>query len=102
MKLVRRRASCFLAAMSIASACVAAPATQPSTRPVSFHKTISKAVGYECLIWLPSAYGEPGKKFPLLIFLHGSGECGRDLSKLTKSGPGPVMMNREVPELEFV
>lgn len=37
---------------------------------------------------LPTTYAtEPGRRYPLLIFLHGSGERGLDLSLLTFHGP---------------
>jgi predicted peptidase len=73
------------------------PATPPTTRPAALHRTITKTIGYDCLVYFPAGYGEPGKRFPLLIFLHGSGECGHNLNKLTKHGPGPMMMRGEAP-----
>lgn len=37
---------------------------------------------------LPAGYNDdPNKKWPLVIFLHGSGEIGSDLEKLKKNGP---------------
>jgi predicted peptidase len=50
----------------------------------SFHKAISKLIGYDFVVQKPHDYEAEGKKFPLIIFLHGSGECGRDLSKIEK------------------
>lgn len=40
------------------------------------------------LLYQPKAYGQDkGKKWPLLIFLHGSGERGSDLAKVKVHGP---------------
>ncbi|XOV86472.1 MAG: dienelactone hydrolase family protein [Pseudomonadota bacterium] len=36
--------------------------------------------------YLPDGYSEDSKPFPLLIYLHGSGECGTDLNLLEKAG----------------
>lgn len=38
------------------------------------------------LVYLPADYS-PNKRFPLLLFLHGSGECGNDLYKVKTCGP---------------
>jgi predicted peptidase len=63
----------------------AGPATQPTTEANlgrgSFSKTITKTVALEYLVTLPKAYGR-GEKSPLLIALHGSGECGHDLKEV--------------------
>src|SRR4051794_21619900 len=56
-----------------------------TTRSASFHKTISKTIGYDYLVQLPRGYQPSGTsrgKFPLIVFLHGSGECGHDLDKV--------------------
>jgi predicted peptidase len=50
--------------------------------PQSFEKEITKKVGLNFLLYLPKNYGEPAKRYPLLMFLHGSGERGKDLMKL--------------------
>ena len=39
------------------------------------------------LVYLPDDYGkDPEKKWPLVMFLHGVGECGSDLTKVEKHG----------------
>src|SRR5438067_473861 len=66
-----------------------APATQPTLRRESFHITITKTIGYDFILQLPRDYRDAAtseKRFPLIIFLHGSGECGNDLSKLANHG----------------
>lgn len=42
---------------------------------------------YDYLIYLPEQYSRENRRWPLLIFLHGSGERGADLSTLTVCGP---------------
>jgi predicted peptidase len=45
-------------------------------------------VGYRYLLSLPDGYeADKGKKWPLIIFLHGAGERGTDLEVLKKHGP---------------
>src|SRR6266480_4802847 len=67
------------------------PSTQPLVQRESFHKPITKRIGYNYVIRVPNDSPAHGK-LPLIIFLHGSGECGDDLSKvennaLLKSAP---------------
>lgn len=50
----------------------------------SFKKAITKDVGYEYLLFY---YGKEEKKWPLLIFLHGSGERGSDIALVKVRGP---------------
>jgi predicted peptidase len=38
------------------------------------------------LVYLPEGYGEKGKKWPLIIYLHGAGERGDDLEKVKCNG----------------
>ena len=39
------------------------------------------------LLYLPDGYGTEGTKWPLFLFLHGSGERGTDLGLVRKHGP---------------
>jgi predicted peptidase len=57
-------------------------------QPQALEKTITKVVKANYLLYLPKDYKkEEGKKWPLLIFLHGSGESGDDLEKVKVHGP---------------
>jgi len=38
-----------------------------------------------CQLWAPQ-FPKPGKKYPLILFLHGSGECGKDNFQQTRVG----------------
>lgn len=53
------------------------------------------------LLFLPRAYaGDRAKRWPLLLFLHGSGQRGNDLKKLGFSGPLKVAKNS--PDFPFI
>jgi predicted peptidase len=39
------------------------------------------------LLYLPDGYGEKGTAWPLVVFLHGSGERGTDLELIKRHGP---------------
>ena len=61
-------------------------ANEPSEQVFSGEITLK--VGYKYLLSLPEGYeSDPAKKWPLLVFLHGAGERGDDLSLLNKHGP---------------
>src|SRR5437868_445047 len=77
-------------------------ATQPLARRESFHKTISKTIGYDFIVQLPRDYDRAtrDKKFPLIIFLHGSGECGHDLSKVANHGLPKLAA--QLPDFPFI
>jgi predicted peptidase len=54
----------------------------------SFAGELTIKFGYKYLLTLPDGYDEAaGKKWPLLVFLHGAGERGDDLNLLKKHGP---------------
>lgn len=53
-----------------------------------FRGKASLEVGYRYLLALPEGYeAQPGKNWPLVLFLHGSGERGTDLEQVKKHGP---------------
>lgn len=65
----------------------------------TFHVNDDLALGY--LLYLPQNYRpQEGKHWPLLIFLHGSGERGSDLS-LVKKYPLPGLIDNR-PDFPFV
>jgi predicted peptidase len=48
--------------------------------------------GYPYLVFVPKGYGaETNQKWPLVIFLHGSGERGSDIELVKKNGPPKVI-----------
>ncbi|MBI5766822.1 MAG: prolyl oligopeptidase family serine peptidase [Verrucomicrobia bacterium] len=63
----------------------------------TFEKIITKKVGYTYLLSLPDGYEASGTKtWPLIVFLHGSGERGSDPWKVAIHGP-PKLIRGPVP-----
>jgi predicted peptidase len=62
----------------------------------AFKRTITKTVGYEYLLSLPAGYATaPEARWPLLLFLHGSGERGSDPWLVAKHGPPKLIRGDE-------
>lgn len=55
-------------------------------------------LGY--LLFLPKDYGTDGRKWPVMLFLHGSGERGDDLKLVKVHGP-PKLVDRR-PDFPFI
>lgn len=84
----RRHILKVFAAMSAAASLPGRAATIPSGEHVqSFSGVVSKHVALRYLIWMPDAAAMPAAGWPLVIFLHGSGERGHDLAKVKAYGP---------------
>ena len=63
--------------------------------PQAFSGTVTKKVGYRYLLYLPGAYAaDPSRRWPLLLFLHGSGERGDDLARVKANGPPKFLDER--------
>jgi predicted peptidase len=52
-----------------------------------FEREITITVKLDYLLYLPAGYDDEKKVWPLLVFLHGSGERGDDLEKVKVHGP---------------
>lgn len=51
-----------------------------------------RAGDYAFQLFVPQGYGEDrNARWPLMIYLHGSGECGNDLALVTKWGPPAIV-----------
>jgi predicted peptidase len=77
----------------------AAYATSGSQEPQSLTKEIRKTVTINYLLYLPRDYEkDKGKRWPLILFLHGAGERGTDLNKVKAYGPPKLVSEgREMP-----
>ena len=62
-----------------------------------FKKTVKKEVAFDYLLYLPENYSKKGEKFPLILFLHGSGERGDSLALVSKHGPPKVAEAMNLP-----
>src|SRR5262245_28895211 len=47
------------------------------------------------LLYLPSGYEKAEKPFPLILFLHGRGECGDNLALVKKHGPPKIVESKK-------
>lgn len=73
-----------------------APAAETQTVQ-SFARTITKTIGYQYLLHLPEGYDAGAERvWPLLVFLHGSGERGADPWRVAKHGP-PKLLSAAAP-----
>src|SRR5262245_53636949 len=52
-----------------------------------FEKEVTIKVRLDYLLYLPKEYDKENKSWPLLLFLHGGGETGKDIEKVKKHGP---------------
>lgn len=82
---MNRRATLQVLACISLPACAALPA--PGEHAQTFTGMTRKRVTLRYLLWMPEPAGRPAAGWPLLIFLHGSGERGDDLAKVKANGP---------------
>lgn len=63
------------------------------TRPGQYPQTLYRqtAVKLDYLLYLPPEYGKEQKSWPLLVFLHGAGERGSDVSRVKVHGPAKLV-----------
>ncbi|MGZ8982678.1 MAG: carboxylesterase family protein [Methylotenera sp.] len=68
-------------------------------QPQSFSRQVSKTVTANYLLYLPKDYKhDKERRWPLIIFLHGAGERGDDLSKIKVNGlPKLLETNGDFP-----
>lgn len=52
------------------------------------------------LLFLPQGYEKSKKRWPLMLFLHGSGESGTNLVKVKKHGPPKIVESK--PDFPFI
>jgi predicted peptidase len=73
---------------------------QPGKQARSFERSLLRR--QSMLYWLdiPKGYGETDKRWPVIIFLHGSGLQGQDLSSVNAPIPPPVEVIRN--EFPFI
>jgi len=59
----------------------------------SFEKKITITVGLQYLLYLPEDYATTKKRYPLVLFLHGAGERGRNVEAVAVNGPPKEVKN---------
>ena len=80
------RRDCLLATPDLLSACASPPSTVPDGLAAGEQRAWTLA-GERFWIWLPPGYTQTSARWPLVVFLHGSGERGTDLAKVKVHGP---------------
>jgi pimeloyl-ACP methyl ester carboxylesterase len=88
--------TCLLAGAFLAG-CAARPVWQLESgqHAHSFRRTVSVETQGHLLLYLPAGFRRDGStRYPLLIFLHGSGEAGEDLERLKLQGLPKLLASR--------
>jgi predicted peptidase len=75
-------------ALQDAASATQKPVSPDTQKAFEFKKQIVKNIALKYLLYTPEDYGkDPLKKWPLMLFLHGSGESGDDVQKVKTNGP---------------
>jgi len=78
----------MVAALVLLSPMKKAQAQAGAQTPQAMEARLTRDVSLKYLLYLPETYGaDAAKKWPLLLFLHGAGERGANLSKVAVHGP---------------
>lgn len=95
MKTTPFRSAISLFALALAGS-TALPAAESQT-VATFKKTVTKTIEYQYLLSLPSGYDATAeKKWPVILFLHGSGERGTNPWLVSVHGP-PKLIRGDLP-----
>ncbi len=67
-------------------------------KPLSIQRDLARHVRMPYLQYLPDGHGkDPGKKWPLILFLHGAGERGENIELVKVHGIPRVVEERRLP-----
>lgn len=80
------RRQLLMTSPALLSACAALPPTPPEGLTAGEQRAW-QLDGERMWVWLPKAYTRRSERWPLLVFLHGSGERGTELDKVKVHGP---------------
>ncbi len=90
----------ILLSLVILAGCSRNEVTQTGQTSAVFTKTVCKDVHFNYLLYLPKDYGKTDKKWPLILFLHGLGECGDNIERV--KAHGPAKLAAEGKDFEFI
>jgi predicted peptidase len=90
--------SLCLLLLGIKTACAAEPLPAQSENHFEARITVTAKTDY--LLFLPRDYAKSKQRWPLMLFLHGSGESGSDLAKVKTHGPAKLVEDR--PDFPFI
>jgi predicted peptidase len=88
-----------LAAMLVCSTALAVDLTPGKQIEIKGTESDAKKPAYNYLLFAPANYDKQ-EKWPLIVFLHGSGEKGDDLNLVKKHGPPKIVDAK--PDFEFL
>ena len=74
----------ILSVAILSAGCAEPTVTKPGLHPQSLERTVTQKTNY--LLYLPKDYAETNKQWPLILFLHGSGERGNDPTLINTCG----------------
>ncbi len=95
--MVMPRASyCTLAGLAVCLAIMPKNSRAAEKQTVHvFERTVTRTLGYKYLLALPDGYAaDRARRWPLLVFLHGSGERGDDVWTIALHGPPKILQAR--------
>jgi predicted peptidase len=70
---------------------------KPKQTEKSFEQPVTIVVKLNYLLYLPPMYEASKEKWPLVVFLHGAGETGKDLKMVKKHGPPKLVEKKDFP-----
>ncbi len=79
--------SVLVLSLLVAMSAQAQPAGEAPFTARQLHTTVTDSVALEYLVVLPEGYADGEAAWPLVLFLHGSGERGDDLERIKVHGP---------------
>ena len=81
-----------------------APAVEPLANMVQqekhFEAQITVTAKFDYLLFLPQGYQQSKQRWPLMLFLHGSGESGTNLAKVKTEGLPKIV--ESMPDFPFI
>lgn len=111
MKRCRHASLALFTVLLVSCAGSARLQVSPGQHPGSFTTTVRTTMTLPYLLYQPEGFGSTEQRWPLLVFLHGSGERGPDLDKVKVHGPprriaeghefGFVVLSPQCPERDY-
>lgn len=83
----------FIAPLLLAATAQEAKPADLRQEKQAFEKRITVTVGLRYLLYLPEDYAKTKKRYPLVLFLHGSGERGDNVEAVAVHGPPKEVKN---------
>jgi predicted peptidase len=92
----------FVTLLLLGTISLPAPGQEAATTQEAkhFEAKIKVTAKLDYLLFLPEGYGKTRHRWPLMLFLHGSGESGTNLAKVKAHGPPKVVESR--PDFPFI